>query len=336
MVLSKSQISQLVIFNIANSLYFSNLIGEKSKVLNMFTVSSLFTLFALVLSIFLLNGKYIYYAVTVVMIVFINFVLEQGISSSLLMLTIKCVSLIAVWVAIDYLETRKIFRIVLYSFLVSNICALMYLSVGLNEFRQVLYPGIPPRYAGLAIEPAGFSLGSLALVYLLYLSRPKIHWLLVVISYIPFILAISSSILVKGLLDITKHIRISIVSLLYIVLLCFIGIAAFINTRIGLSIITRFELYEGQIEDIAWTILGKGYGLEEYAALPGLLKFPIETGIIFSISAFLFLFYAVINKKLYKNLIFLPIFATPFITETYGAALLWVPIFVMIKKGYVR
>lgn len=336
MSLDKVKLSAAVIFLVASSLYFSNLLGEKTRILNIFPISSVFTLFALVISGLLLNSKAILYGVVIIFLVVVNFLIQQGLSFNLLLIMLKALSLLSIWIALDYLNYKQVFKIIFFSYILSNLLAVCYICFEIHVFRQVLYPGYPPRYAGLAIEPAGFSLGTLSLIYVYYLSRSKIDLLTIIVSYLPFILAISSAILVKAALDGCLFLKMRLRNILFFGIISLVSTIILLTSRAWLSISTRLDIYYNEIQKVNWTFLGKGYGLDAYAALPGLLKFPAEAGLLIGIFCYLTLVYKIIQKRLYERLIFIPIFSTPFLTETYGAVLLWIPIFLLMKRGYIR
>lgn len=315
-------------------MFFSNLIGEKGKVIGLFPISTLFTLTGISISLLLTNLKYAFASVLVILVTIINYILELGITLDLALIIIKLLSFVSLWISLDHVKVYSVYRSVLYAFVLSNICALLFIIFGLNEFRQILYPGFPPRYAAMAIEPAGFSLATLSLIYLYYLSTLNPSMRLRVAYYIPFIFAISSAILVKFLLDFTKQVSLRLNSLLVCTLLMISALIIWTTTRASLSIMTRIEIYRREIQLVDWTILGEGYAIEKYAALPGILKFPAESGLLFAFVVFAAIALLIVKHRSYRNVIIFPIVLTPFLTETYGAILLWTPIFIIIKNKH--
>lgn len=332
MVLERRTPAVITIFFIASSMYFSNLIGEKGKVGGVIPISTVFTLLAMLSSLPLISVKYILSTILVSGIVFINFSLELGINQELALIIIKFLTFVTAWITLDHISLKDTYRTVLAAFLLSNLCALSFIILGLNEFRQILYPGFPPRYAAMAIEPAGFSLATLSLIYLYYLSRERSSSIIMTIYYLPFVLAISSAVLVKVVVDFARQLSLKLVSVVISISLAGLGVVVLLTTRASLSITTRLEIYAREIQFVQWTILGEGYAIEKYAALPGIIKFPAECGIIFSACIFTSLILISVKHRSYTNLTIFPIFFTPFITETYGAVLLWLPILCIIKK----
>jgi hypothetical protein len=319
-------------------MFFSNSLGEEGVIFGL-RIYNIFSIGALATGLLLLNPFQLklFTLLTALSAVSISLIHPDNFPLFIFFLT-KIFLFTQLYSAINILSTKEVFKISMFVWSISILVSILMIFFGFANFRYILYPGILPRFAGLAIEPAGFALGTLSLYSLYVLSKKSENFSSshTFLSYLPFIFAQSSAIVVKILIDLSLLKLIKRKDFLKLLMGFLLGLTALIflwfNSRLAESIRVRLRIYLEQFKDLKFNIQGRGYSAQGLEALPGIIKFPMELGFLLFMVYLVCIFIIVLNTR-YKLFSFL-ICMIPMLTETYGAVFLWIGFTVLLKRHF--
>ena len=219
-------------------------------------------------------------------------------------------------------------------FILTSLIAILLVFLGYSDLNKfILYDNVLDggyRFAGLVIEPGCYAI-ALLLLCGLYIRLNFRNYSYYFFSYFVMFSTYSTVILFKLVLDYLniKNIKIKI---LFFISFILIIILLIYHTRIGLSINARVNQYVEIVSNLDFPFFGTGIYQHKYSmALPGFLRFILETGWFFSFIIFSFIFYKFI-KKFKLNFNYIPIFIIPFVQEAYLSALYWYCVLFLLKN----
>tara|TARA_Y100000389_G_scaffold199988_1_gene239482 strand:- start:177 stop:1181 length:1005 start_codon:yes stop_codon:yes gene_type:complete len=284
------------------------------------------------LTFFLLKPKDIILVITIVILLICSTITGINSKEYWVLMTYKLITFIPIIVLLRDGNTRLLYDSLKLIFILTTLIAILLVFLGYSNNTFITYPnpGGGFRFAGLVIEPGGYAI-SLLLLSGLHISLHSKNYKFFIISYIVMFSTKSTVLLLKIILDYLsiKNIRSKIILFIFAA----IGILLItIYTRIGLSIDARLTQYSGLINSLDFPFFGTGLYQHRYSmALPGFLRFILETGWFFSFIIFSFIFVKFIwNVKLcYK---YIPIFIIPFVQEAYLSALYWYCVLHFLQK----
>ena len=284
------------------------------------------------LTFFLLKPKdVILIFVTTILLVYSTII---GINSKEYWITIiyKIITLIPVIILLRDGSIKLLYESLKLIFILTTLIAILLVFLGYSNHSFIMYGNVAGgyRFAGLVIEPGGYAI-SLLLLCGLYIRLNLRNYSYFFFSYLVMISTKSTVLLFKLILDYLniKNKKIKILFLTIFILLIFLIIN---NTRIGLSINARIDQYVELVSNLDFPFFGIGIYQHKYSmALPGFLRFILETGWFFSFIIFSFIFFKFI-KHFKLNFKYIPIFIIPFIQEAYLSSLYWYCVLSLLKN----
>jgi hypothetical protein len=329
----QNQSASYYLMLIAASAMFSNVWGEDGQ-LNGLKFYNYVSILSLAFVIFIYDLRS--YLTAIGLVFFIMLSLGFGINAplgndfgSMIIPAVKIFILVGLYRALKIINVDKVFKLFFWVWTTSVVFSVVLIILGQDDFRYILYPGSPPRFAALSIEPAGFALATLSLYAIFLRSNYRILKRNKILFYIPFVLAQSSAIILKIILDFFSPKKRAITALLSSAIALTLIFLVFVNTRVAESIIVRLHLFEKSLQEMNLNFFGYGYSDPNFISFPGLVKFPIELGLSMFLLYITLSAYIIINSDRKFFSFFCSII--PMITETYGAIFFWAPLLMELK-----
>lgn len=252
-----------------------------------------------------------------------------------IVLIYKLITFMPIFVLVRLGNLKIFYDSLKFVLIITSLVAGILLILGYANPKFILYGSNLSnfRWAGLVIEPAGYALSVIILSALHNtLNLPKYGWFFY-LSYFLILITKSSSLLLKIIYDYLsiKKLKNKIYLISFLIGLLVI---VFIYTRFPISLHKRFDQYQDIFLLIEISFFGNGIYQNEYSrALPGILRFILETGMIFSCFLLLSMFYLFIKQIKHLYILF-PLLIIPFIQEAYLASLYWyfIAMFLLRKK----
>lgn len=317
----------LLAFCVASAWFFSNS-GRDS-----FSVGNAITIFSIILSLFLVRVADIMVLFVMSVVIFISSIAGATSADYFINLFYKIFSFLPVVILVKRASVDIIYTAVLYSFLSSTFVAIVLLMLGYAAPKFIIYDDFIPRFAALAIEPVSYALGTVVL-FIFYLILHRSASLFVsTLFYMPVVVAVSGVVLIKVVIDFLNRIKFKYI-LLSGPLVFFIIWLLFNETRAGESIDMRLYLYSEILKTTDNAFWGSGFYVHEGAkGLPGVARIFYELGSVFLFVLIVYYSLLIIKFRLYRWPFLFAGMAIPFITEAYGAPLLWLVSMYCLHRG---
>ena len=333
--LLSDRLMYLLAFCVSSAWFFSNLGKDSFSVGNTITISvgNTITIFSITLALFLVRAADIIFLFIMSLVILISSIAGALSSGYFINFSYKILSFLPVVILVKRASIDIVYAAVLHSFLLSTLVALLLLMLGYSAPKFIIYNDVIPRFAALAIEPVSYALGTVVL-FIFFLIRHRGASLFVsILFYTPIIAAVSGVVLIKVAIDFLSRIRFKHILLsgpfVFFVILLLLN-----ETRAGESIDMRLFLYGEILKTTDNSFLGSGFYAHDGAkGLPGIARIFYELGFIFlCILAFYYSIF-IIKFRLFRWPFLFVGIAIPFITEAYGAPLLWLVSMYCLHRG---
>lgn len=314
-------------FCVSSAWFFSNL-GKDS-----FSVGNAITILSIILSLFLARAGDIIVLFVMSVVIFISSIAGVLSSEYFINFSYKILSFLPVVILVKRASINIVYSAVLHSFLLSTLVAILLLIFGYSGPKFIIYDDVIPRFAALAIEPVSYALGTVVLFIFFLIRYRRASLFDFILFYAPIMVAVSGVVLIKFAIDILikfkfKYILLSGPFIFFVVLLLLN------ETRAGESIDMRLFLYGEILKTTDNSFWGSGFYSHDGAkGLPGIARIFFELGLIFFCILVFYYSLLIIKFRLYRWPFLLVGIAIPFITEAYGAPLLWLVSMYCLHRG---
>lgn len=324
----KDKIVYTITFCITSAVMYSNV-----KLAMGISLGHVFTFVSIIFAVLIARKSDVKYLVIITLVLIVSVL--YNLDSYMVWFTsvYKLLTVLPLIVVARRASLSTIYNSAMASFLTSTTLALILILAGFSYHKFIIYYDVIPRFAALAIEPVSYAFSALILYFLHIFSHNQLSLRNTILFYIPMVVAVSTVIVVKVMVDILRKISILRGVVVFVPGLVII-VLLYLYTRAGDSIDMRLFLYAEQLKGFSPSFFGTGFYLDETAAgLPGIFRINIELGQIF----FLFFIYniclVVIRKNLLSHPILLIALILPVLTEAYGAPLFWLPFFLVTFRS---
>jgi hypothetical protein len=319
----KIKVDVIISFLLCSAVMFSNV-----KFFNETSISYIFTISSILFSFLICKKSDFKYLFIIAMLILISTIINFFSYTVIVLYVYKLLSIFPVIVLARHGNIIHIYKGALFGFLSSTILAILLIVLGYSYHKFIIYMGVIPRFAALAIEPVSFALAGLVIFFLYLFAHKKQSKGYSLMYYFPMIVSVSSVTILKILVDAFRALNLK--KILFFVML---AVFVFIFTRASDSIEMRLFLYGNILKDMPLIFFGSGfYQVTESAGLPGILRIYYELGFVFLLWISMLFLYRIINQKLILNPFLMIGMVIPLIIEAYGAPFYWIiPMLVIFR-----